>query len=245
MVYLCGELKTNSMNRIEINRRFIEAFHILENKGIIVRNDRQKGLSMLAQKIFGNKQYGHQIGNILKKERNITYEAVTRFCDLYNVNEDYVLKGIGSPFGENKKRGQICYLRDQAAVAGDSVGTQARSEYAETFFSLPDLGGNGYLAFPVEGNSMEPRIFSGDLLICQPLEDFSQLKDNDIYTVVINERVFVKYIRKIYEEDEYGQKAVTKLKLISANYLEHDPFMEDVTPNTKIYKVVKRLQDFN
>ena len=234
------------MNRSEVNKRFIEAFHLLENKGIIVRNDRQKGLSMLAQKIFGNKQYGHQIGNILKKERNITYEAVERFCELYGVNESYILKGAGQPFGEHKTKGQICYLHDQAAVAGDSIGVEARSDSeARTFFSLPDLGGKGYLAFPVEGNSMEPRIFSGDLLICQPIEKWSEIKDNDIYTVVLNDRVFVKYVKKIYETDESGQEFVAKINLISANYLEHDPFTEDVTNTTKIYKVVKRLQDFN
>ncbi len=92
---------------------------------------------------------------------------------------------------------------------------------------------------------MEPRISSGDLLICKPLDDWSDVKDNEIYTVVINDRVFVKYIKKMYDKDDSGREVVSKINLISANYLEHDPFTEDVTTNTKIYKVVKRLQDFN
>lgn len=233
------------MNRLEVNKRFIEVFHLLEQKGLIVRNDRAKGLSMLAQKIYGNKQYGHNIGNVLKKERNITFEAVVKFCDLFSINESYILKGEGQPFGENKNRGQICYLHDQAAVAGDSIGVSTQDNSSNSYFSLPDLSGNDYLAFPVEGNSMEPRISSGDLLICKPLDSWADVKDNEIYTVVINDRVFVKYIKKMYEKDDNGQEVVSKINLISANYLEHDPFIEDVTTNTKIYKVVKRLQDFN
>ncbi len=233
------------MNRLEVNKRFIEVFHLLEQKGLIVRNDRSKGLSMLAQKIYGNKQYGHNIGNVLKKERNITFEAVEKFCELFGINESYILKGEGQPFGKKQSRGQICYLHDQAAVAGDSIGTATQDNSSNSYFSLPDLSGNDYLAFPVEGNSMEPRIYSGDLLICKPLESWSEVKDNEIYTVVINDRVFVKYIKKMYEKNDAGQQVVSKINLISANYLEHDPFIEDVTPNTKIYKVVKRLQDFN
>lgn len=232
------------MNRLEINRRFIEVFHTLEDKGLIVRNDREKGMSMLALKILGNKQYGHQINNILKKERNITFEAVNKFCDLFGVNEAYLLKGEGQPFGQSEKKGQICYLRNQAAVAGDSIGIN--TDYsANSYFSLPDLAGNDFLAFPVEGNSMEPRIYSGDMVICRPVENWDQVKDNEIYTVVMNDRVFVKYIKKIYETNDNGQSVVSRVTLISANYLEHDPFTEDVTPTTKIYKVVKRLQDFN
>ena len=233
------------MNRLEVNKRFIEVFHLLEQKGLIVRNDREKGLSMLAQKIYGNRQYGHNIGNVLKKTRNITYEAVEKFCELFGVNESYILKGEGQPFGENNNRGQICYLHDQAAVAGDSIGVSTQDNSSNSYFSLPDLSGNDYLAFPVQGNSMEPRISSGDLLICRPLDSWSDVKDNEIYTVVINDRVFVKYIKKMYGKNDAGQQVVSKINLISANYLEHDPFIEDVTTNTKIYKVVKRLQDFN
>jgi hypothetical protein len=34
------------------------------------------------------------------------------------------------------------------------------------------------------------------------------------------------------------------LKLISANYLEHDPFVEEVNESTKLFKVIRRISTF-
>ncbi len=234
------------MNRQEVNSRFIEVFHLLERKEYIRRNDRQRGLSKIAEHIFGDRRQGFRIRKVLNKELNIPYEAAERFCRLFGVNESYVLHGRGTPFGEPAPANrQICFLHNQAAVAGDTMGADAVMAGDRTYFSLPDLPGTGYLAFPVEGNSMEPRIYAGDVIVCKRVERWEDVKDNEIYVVVIDNRVFVKYVKKIYETDADGNRTVTKLNLISANYLEHAPFIESLTPNTRIYKVVRRLQDFN
>jgi phage repressor protein C with HTH and peptisase S24 domain len=102
---------------------------------------------------------------------------------------------------------------------------------------LPGVSGSGYVAFPIKGNSMDPIINNGDIIVCQEIGSFHEIKENEIYAVRSNGSVWVKYIKCI--KNNSGR--VVQLKLISANYLEHDPFVEDVNEYTKIFKVIKRI----
>ena len=76
-------------------------------------------------------------------------------------------------------------------------------------------------------------------MICEEVRNFDRITDNEIYAVKINGSVWVKYVQKISPNG----KSVRKLKMISANYLEHDPFIESVDEYTRVYKVVKRICD--
>jgi phage repressor protein C with HTH and peptisase S24 domain len=66
-----------------------------------------------------------------------------------------------------------------------------------------------------------------------------QVKDNEIYAVKNNGSMWVKHVQRIY----HGGR-VTHVKLISANHLEHDPFVEEVNVHTRLYKVVRKISDF-
>ena len=69
------------INRQELNRRFTEVYHLLEEKGEIVKSNRQKSKSAFAENL-GTK--GHIIGHYLKGNRKITYEQVKRLCAVVN-----------------------------------------------------------------------------------------------------------------------------------------------------------------
>lgn len=239
-------------DRLELNDRFIKVFQMLEDRGAIVKNDRSgKGIGDVAEKILGNKGYGHIIRAFLTNDdkRVISYSQARKFCREYGVNEDFLLDGTGTPFGLDlpkrsnelgliTAKGNILFTTVEA-FAGSSVDTGSFATEESSWFSLPGLQGGGLVAFQINGNSMEPVIMDNDIVVCREVERMDQLKDNEIYAVKNNGSMWVKHVQRIY----HGGR-VTHLKLISANHLEHDPFVEEVNVHTRLYKVVRKISDF-
>ncbi|MCB0549379.1 MAG: helix-turn-helix transcriptional regulator [Phaeodactylibacter sp.] len=239
-------------DRLELNERFIKVFQMLEDRGEIVKNDRNgKGMGDFAERILGNRAYGHIIRAFLNPDdkRCIDYRHARTLCQEYGINESYMLDGEGQPFGMEMPRppvtddsvaymGNILFTSTEAfAGAAVDVGGFAKEDYQ--FFSLPGLAGSGLVAFPINGNSMEPVIMDGDMVICREVNSLYEIRDNKIYAVKNNGQLWVKYVQGV--TDSRGR--VTHLKLISANHLEHDPFVEEVNEYTRIYQVVRRISD--
>ncbi|MEL7020492.1 MAG: peptidase S24/S26A/S26B, partial [Bacteroidota bacterium] len=89
-------------DRIQLNERFIKVFKLLEERGEIIKNDRRgKGMGDFAEKLLGNRAYGHIVRAFLnpKDKRVIDYRHARTLCELYGVNESYLVDGIGTPFG--------------------------------------------------------------------------------------------------------------------------------------------------
>lgn len=217
-------------------------------------NDRSgKGIGDFAEKILGNRQYGHIIRRFLdpSDKRVIDYRHAKILCKAYNVNELYMLEGIGSPFGksntieegassssrvERKRSADILYTSKQAH-AGGAIEEDSFSKESIEYFSIPGINSAGYVAFPIEGNSMEPIISNGDIVISREVSGVHDVKDNEIYAVKTRENVWVKYVQRIYNQ----RGRITHLKLLSANHLEHDPFLEEINDHVKLYKVVRKI----
>ncbi|MEM9885143.1 MAG: S24 family peptidase [Bacteroidota bacterium] len=235
-------------DRLQLNERFVEVFNLLEERGEIVKNDRGgKGMGDFAEKILGNRAYGHIVRAFLnaKDKRVIDYKHARALCRVYGINEAYMIDGIGSPFGmelpkvqehfaDTHSAGNILFTTTEA-FAGSSIdaGTSESLEY----FSMPGLYGNGLVAFPISGDSMDPVIHNGDVVICREVGLMNDIKDNKVYAVKNNGSVWIKYVQKI--ADQMGR--VRRLKLISANHLEYDPFVEDVNEHTRLYQVIRRI----
>lgn len=236
-------------DRLELNERFIKVFSILEERGEIVKNDRGgKGMGDFASKILGNRQYGHIIRAYLNEEdkRVISYSQARTLCREYGINESFMLDGEGTPFGievpkqremlEEGYSGNIMFTSTEAfAGATLEMGTVREDN---SFFALPGLVGDGLVAFPINGESMEPVIQNGDMVICRQIESVNDIRDNEIYAVKNNGSLWIKYVQKI----KHGGR-VTHLKLISANHLEYDPFIEEVNIHTRLYKVIRRVMN--
>lgn len=242
-------------DRLELNDRFVTVFKMLEERGEIIKNDRNgKGMGDFAERILGNRAYGHIIRAFLNPEdkRVIDYRHARKLCQEFGVNESYMLDGMGSPFGmdlsqrsqegppENAMmKGNILFTTTEA-FAGASVDVNSFSKEDNSYFSIPGLSGSGLVAFPIKGNSMEPVILDGDVVICREINSVYEIKENKIYAVKNNGQVWVKYVQRI--TGPRGRN-VTHLKLISANHLEHDPFVEEVNEYTKLYQVIHRISD--
>ncbi len=239
-------------DRIRLNERFAKVFGLLEERGEIVKNDRSgKGMGDFARRILGNRAYGHIIRAFLNPDdkRVIDYHQARSLCREYGVNEEYLIDGVGTPFGFDLPRpklndsnsdmpmplGNILFTTTEA-FAGTAVDVGSAPEDLQ-FFAIPGLSGSGLVAFPIKGNSMEPVILDDDIVICKEISSLRDIRDNEIYAVKNNGALWVKYVQKIF--DRKGR--IHRLKLISANYLEHDPFEEDVNEYTRLYKVISRV----
>jgi hypothetical protein len=240
-------------DRIDLNKRFIHAFKLLEERGAIVKNDRGgKGVGDVAEKVLGNKAYGHIIRAFLNPDskRVIDYGQAQQFCRSYQINEAWLLHGIGNPFGFDvagdtfgkndglpaNGSGNILFTTIRA-FAGSTLGAESQED--NSYFSIPGVSGTGLVAFQIEGNSMEPVIRHGDIVICKSVENLNDIRDNEIYAVRSSGNVWVKYVQKIYN----NRGRIARFKLISANYFDHDPFEEEVNETTRLYKVIRKISN--
>lgn len=237
-------------DRLELNERFIKVFNLLLEKGEIVMNDRNgRGMGDLAEKILGNRSYGHIVRAFLNKDdrRVIDYHQARSLCREYGVNEAYLIDGIGQPFGfdlpkslsnPGAPKGNILFT-SVAALAGSGVDAGGSAVEDNQYYAIPGISGSGLIAFPIEGNSMTPKISAGDVIICREISGYQDVKENEIYAVKINGGLWVKHVQKV--EDKDGK--VKALRLISTNHLEYDPFTEEVDEQTRLYKVIKRIAE--
>ncbi len=237
-------------DRKELNKRFQRVYELLEQRGEIVNNHPDKSKSAFAEKLLGSKQYGHIISQFLNGKRYIAYKHARKVCQLYGINPSYMIDGIGTPFDDfvrpestgvtiEKNNHQILYTNVKT-LANQGIGLGSFNYEKSRFFSLPDLDNRDLVAFDVEGHSMEPLISKGDMVVCKPIEDINDVKDKEIYAVRLNGQVWIKHVKKI--NGKSGR--VTHLDLISANYLEHPPFREEVNGTIKFYKVVRKITTF-
>ena len=239
-------------DRIDLNSRFIQAFKLLEERGAIVKNDRAgRGVGDVAEKVLGNKAYGHIIRAFLNGEskRVIDYGQAQSFCRAYEINEAWMLHGIGNPFGFDAPGDALNTDRSFAGVTGNILfttirafaGTTLGAENSEdnTYFAIPGVSGTGLVAFQIEGSSMDPVIKHNDIVVCKSVENLNDIRDNEIYAVRSSGNVWVKYVQKIYN----NRGRIVRLKLISANYFDNDPFEEEVNESTRLYKVVRKISN--
>lgn len=240
-----------TQDRIELNDRFRVVFALLEERGVIVKNDRNgRGMGDFAQKLLNNRAYGHIIRAYLNPDdkRVISYSQARTLCREFGISEPYMLDGVGGPFDTEpavpeaildaiNAPGKIRFTSFDAfagfATDSGAVARETESEY----FNLPGLSGEGLVAFPISGNSMEPIINDGDVVICEEVASLKQIRENTIYAVKSDGSVWIKYVRPIKD----GRGRIAQLKLISANHLEHDPFTEDVNERTQLFQVVRRI----
>ena len=241
-------------DRIQLNNRFIEVFKLLQERGEIVLNNRSgKGMGDFAKKILGNRAYGHIVRAYLNEndKRVIDYHQARAVCREYGVNESYLIDGEGTPFGFDLPKtsykssnvkpqmGNILFTTVQA-FAGSGVDVaegKADTDEENQYFAIPGMSGNGLVAFSIDGNSMENIINDGDIIICRELQSLNEIKDNEIYAVKSNGSLWVKYVKRIFN----NRGRITALKLISENSLEFDPFEEEVNEYTRLYKVESRI----
>ncbi|MEM1319970.1 MAG: S24 family peptidase [Bacteroidota bacterium] len=227
-----------------LNKRFQAVYHLLVEQGEIIKSNRQKSKSAFAEKI-GTK--GHIVDLYLNEKRTITYEQAKKLCAVYSVSESYMFQGEGEPFGQEDTPHPTrlasalginfspnILFTNVEAFASNTVGVDLLEE--NEWFHIPGVSGD-LVAFNINGQSMEPTINAGDMVICTPLESTIEMIDDEIYAVVTNQSVWVKRVQRCY--DRYNNW--THLRLISDNQEEFDPFIVEINEVKRLLKVKRRL----
>ena len=109
-----------------------------------------------------------------------------------------LLKRTNADIG--KSIGNILYT-SVSAFAGTAVEAGSFASEDNEFFAIPGVAGGGLVAFPIEGNSMEPVIQDGDMVICREISSLKEVKENELYAVKSNGTLWIKYVKLVYDQD--------------------------------------------
>jgi transcriptional regulator with XRE-family HTH domain len=226
-----------------VNQQFRKVFTELEKRRLI------KGKSDLAKRLG---TYNHVVNSILKGERNITLEQLHKLLEIFKLDANYFFDSNDEMFLPTIESGQIPALHKDSRFSGLRnniilVPNQAMAGYAFQHnhaaylaelprFSVPGLDGN-FIAFEIYGNSMEPTIANGDIVISELLERGEALRDNNVY-VVVTDVVVVKRILQIRNEQGLS------LKLISDNKEVYMPYEVEASEIRQMLKVKCRLTSY-
>lgn len=224
-----------------VNQRFKAVYETLENANLI------KGKSDIAKRLG---TYNHVINSILKGQRNITIDQLQLLFEHYGIDANYLFGLSERPFVKGAQAGELparslherrysnrsnITLVPEQAVAGYALGHEERNYFEGlTKFGIPNLEGE-LIAFEINGDSMMPTITNGDLVVCEPVERDTPLRDNHVY-VVVTDSVVAKRIQQLRQGDQ-----VTGLRLISDNGSVYKPYELELEDIRQLLKVKCRL----
>ena len=221
-----------------VNQRFRKVYRELESARLI------KGKSDIAKQLG---TYNHVVNAILKGKRNITIDQLQRLCEAYEVNANYLFGATDSIFASppadlpvaelqpNAVRQNITLVPDRA-LAGYALEHQDQDYLKELpRFAVPHLSGE-LMAFEISGDSMLPTITNGDLVVCEPVERGTPLRDNHIY-VIVTDVVVAKRVQQLKNNGN-------QLRLISDNGQVYQPYDVDLAEIRQILKVKCRITSY-
>ena len=212
-----------------VNRNFNLLFELLSERQII------KGKSDLASKLG---TYNHIINSVLKGERKLTIEQIQSLHHHYGVDPNFLLGYTDTIFIENQNGNQLAntgniYMIPQKALAGHGLSVETFRSSDLQRFSFPGIEGV-HIAIEISGDSMYPTLASGDIVICEKIDDILDIKENQLY-VVVSDNVVAKRIQPIR-----GRGIVVAFRLISDNPL-YQPYELHINELKAIYRIKRRV----
>jgi len=192
--------------RKEIKKRFFICFERLKEKKIV------RTKSEFAREVGYPPQAMTNISN--SNGRAIPPKMLEKAIEIFDFSPDYLYLGKGSCFSDDdagRHLNVLTVVTDENNVERIvHVDKPAQAGYPNeladpTFvkelptFNLPNYKYNDGTSrsFSVKGDSMEPTLLEGDLVVCSYLEPGlwqSDLKNNELYVVVTKDDVVVKRI---------------------------------------------------
>lgn len=200
-----------------ITKRFIECYRDLRSSDII-RSDRQF-CSILE---FAPQSWL----KILKSEREVPIGTIQNAVGKFGFNPEFLFLGSGEKFisPDEIKFKQDCESLEQGIIhipvtakAGytDQINDKVYIENLKSYTLPLDYFNSGeFRSFEIEGDSMEPVLKDGEIIVCSRVEDpalyANNIKTGYVYVVVTNNDIMVKRVANRLKEEG-------KLQLISDN----------------------------
>ena len=132
----------------------------------------------------------------------------------------------------------IKYYNDISVAANSLSDTNELEETNYELIKSPNIAGKNLIAFPVQGDSMEPNFKEGDVVVCSKINDILLIQNNKIHVIFHNDTLVIKRVQKIELEN------IRKFSLISDNYLYHHPYEIEPNEQTIFYKIISQLKSF-
>ncbi len=194
--------------------------------------------------------------NILHSSIDLQPDLIRKVCNQYEISYSYITSGSGPMFINESPKSDFRVLtvvtdaRNTERIVHVPVPAQAGyvSDLADPVFyselptySLPDFrfSQGTHRSFDVSGDSMEPALFSGDIVICnfiEPNQWTYGIKDDHVYVIVTNTDVVVKRVRNMI-------RSKRSFLLISDNEY-YKPYHVPVENVREVWNVQMRLQTF-
>lgn len=220
-----------------VTKRFVECHDLLKEE----------------QKIKSSRQFAISIGTlpqslneILKGNRDATVKNLMGIVEEFGVSERYLLSGEGPMFFQEEepvivKQDKIVYMSAPAYAGSIDQFHELLTEEDVVKFSIPGYQDNfgDHRCFDVRGDSMEPTLTQGDMIICSRIpanNRYSCIKDMHVYVVITQTDIMVK--RVVNQIDSNAS-----IKLISDN----DFYEDRVLPAEQIrelWRVNLKLSQF-
>ncbi len=150
------------------------------------------------------------------KGRTPPADLLVRICERFNVSESWLLTGEGPMFRQEVKprsNAKLIELQDIPVVARVGAGfPHLNFDDVEVLYYIPlPAGRYKKNAFAVEvwGDSMEPVLTEGDVVVCEPFSGFVTDIPNSKIVVIANSsgELLIKRIKKFISPD-YSQVKV-------------------------------------
>jgi len=227
-----------------VTKRFIECFDELKRKSKI-KSSRQFCLSL---------GYTPQSwSKILKGERAITLELIRKATIIYSFNPTYLFTGVGEKFMKKEDSVLTIAVDNNENERILHIPITARAGYQDQFndkvyledlesYTLPNIyfKTGSFRSFEVEGDSMEPVLQQGDIIICSYVDDPSlwkyNVKNGYVYVVVTNNDIVVKRVVNRLKEEGV-------LELESDN-TDYPPIVVEESEIKEIWSVKMKLSSF-
>lgn len=188
-----------------VTKRFVKCHNCLIETGK-VRSSRQFVLEL---------GYSPQSwSKVIKEERDVTIALIQKAIDRFDFNPHYIFSGKGEPL-----EGSSPTISPVLAVAVDEnnderiihVPIAAQAGYMDQFndpvyikdlpsFSLPgfEFKHATYRAFDISGDSMEPTIYPGEMVVCSYVDPdlwYSNIRSDYVYVIVTQGDIVIKRVQ--------------------------------------------------
>lgn len=134
---------------------------------------------------------------IENSQNGIVVDHIIKLSKLYNVTTDYILTGNKKLVNISRETG-FTPLLTPGAHAG-FLENNKNDEFFDVkdWFRIPGFNPTkDQMLVKVEGESMSPTIFPGDILICQLHHNLDQVLDGSAVVLVTKKGIMVKRLRK-------------------------------------------------
>jgi phage repressor protein C with HTH and peptisase S24 domain len=197
------------------------------------------------------------LSDLLESNLEISHDVIRRTCKLYEINLNYIQTGKGDMFATPAGKQDLRILtvvtdvHNEERIVHVPVPAQAGyvSELADPVFyselptySLPDFrfSQGTHRSFDVSGDSMEPVMEDGDIVVCsyiEPNQWMHGIKDDHVYVIVTSTDIVVKRIKNLIKSRQC-------LQLISDNE-SYRPYMIPVENIREVWFVRMKISPFS